>query len=106
MNKQQSSCSSKTKDFWAQNKNKCLSGYTYVSVSNPTDQLGNQACLLYTEFTTTAINTRYASQPSGCTISGDYNTVLSATQAYFASINKYVTQNSQLLSTYNSELDK
>lgn len=97
---------SKTQDLFVQTKEKCLSTYQYVSGSDPTQRIGQLTCLLYPEFSNNAISRRYESSPSGCTVSGDFNSVISAVQAYVTALNRYTVDNSNELTKLNSELAK
>ena len=104
----QKGCSSSTKDQWAQNQTKCSSGYSYINAGS--SSIGSNYCLIYPEWSSSQVTSRYSTQPSGCSPSGssDFTSVQSAASAYFNSVTSYTTNNKNLLTKLtatNNDLD-
>lgn len=98
--------SSNTQDLFVQTREKCLSKYEYVPGSEPMKRIGQLSCLLYPEFSNGSVSSRYAASPSGCNVSGDFNSVISAVQAYVTALNRYTVENRNELTMLNAELNK
>ena len=94
---QGSNCQSQTKDQWSQSQSKCFSNYSYLIAGSST--LGTPNCLLFTEWSSNQESSRYNNAPSNCVPSNqsDFSTFLSANNAYYNSITKYVSDNNNLL---------
>ena len=92
----QSTCSSKTKDFWSQNKEKCL-GYTYTPSTE--SSAGTTSCLVfYNDWNNPQVAKRYTSALAGCTQpNSDFISFADAAVAYHNAMNKYVSYNTDLL---------
>lgn len=95
-----SSCSSKTNDMWVSDVTYCTNGYTYVSSSSPTSNLGKASCLNVREWTSSTVNSRYTGRNS---CSGSDN---SATVANFVTrLNTFASDASPLLSNLSDDLN-
>jgi hypothetical protein len=107
-NMYQKGCSSSTKDQWVQTQSKCSSGYTYIQSGS--SSIGSNSCLIYPEWSSAQVTSRYSSQPSGCSASSssDFSSVQTAATNYYSSVSTYTTSNKDLLNkmiTTNNDLD-
>jgi hypothetical protein len=91
----QKGCNPASFDTWVQSNNLCPNGYTYTAGGGT---LGNKDCIPFTEFTGSQASTRYSVQ-TACASSGstDFTSVGQAASAYTTNLNKYVTDNSNLV---------
>lgn len=107
-NMYQKGCTDSSRDQWAQSQSKCISGYSYITAGS--SSYGNNYCLLYTEWSSTQLDSRYSTKPSKCSPSGssDFSSVSQAASAYYSKINTYTNSNKDLiskLSNVNTDLD-
>lgn len=104
-NSLQNSCSGKTYDWWVSTASKCPADYVLIDASSAGTRLGQQNCLVFKNWDSSGANSRYATRPSGCTLSGDYSTVASASSAYVTSLNSYASESETLLNNISNDLD-
>lgn len=89
-------CATSTNDYWVQSQSKCPSGYSVGTAGS--SSTGAPTCLLYPDWSSSQVQTRYGSIPSGCSsVNSDFSSVSSAASAYYNSITTYTGRNKDTL---------
>jgi hypothetical protein len=105
-NSYQKGCSSNSKDFWTTNLDTCKTGY--IKASAGAQGNGETSCLIFSEWNSGQVTSRYSSRPQGCSIntgSPDFFNVLTAINAYYAAFSSYSTQNRNLINNLQSQFN-
>lgn len=91
-NEYQKGCTSPTYDVWVQSLSQCPAGYPHNAA------IGLQSCLLIPNFSGAQAQSRYSGL-SGCQSSGniDFSSTSQAAQAYVTNLNKYISDNTNLV---------
>lgn len=102
----QRGCSLNTKDYWVSDAKTCPISYTYIQAANPT--IGNQSCLVLSEWTAAQVASRYSASPTGCGSTGttDFATISSASNNYYSAMTSYSRDNTKLIDEIKTEHSK
>jgi len=93
----QKSCSSNTRDYWVTDSSQCPASYTILKAGDSSS--GSANCLIFPDWTAAQVSSRYSNAPIGCSATGstDFNTIASASNAYYNAMSNYATDNSYLI---------
>jgi hypothetical protein len=102
----QKGCSSNTKDFWTTDLTYCKSGY--VKANAGTESSGDPNCLVYKDWSSNQVTTRYSTRPASCGNSGssDFSSVKGAINSYYSAFKTYSESNTVLIGQLETETNK
>ena len=89
--------------MWSQLSSQCPNNYPFLQPS-ATDRGGNY-CLTLIDWSASGVTSRYASNPSCSSVSGDFTSSSAAILAYYNGLTKYITDNMNLLKNLNTQMD-